>query len=114
MLPDKGIRVPAPALAAHFAVSAPVTGPALFAGTASGFFGDLAYAQIDTPEKRAALVAQAMSLYDATAAAFSKTRPFVAMAFTAMRPTVQTLLANELETLANSLKPTPPPTPPVV
>ena len=110
----KGSAVPSPALAAHFAVSPAVTGPALFAGTASGFFGDLAYAQIDTPEKRAALVAQAMALYDATAAAFSKTRPLVAMEFTAMRPTVQTLLANELETLANQLKPQPVPVPSVV
>ena len=100
-----------PALAAHFAVSPPVNGPAAFAGTVSGFFGDLVYDQIDTPEKRAALVAQAMTLYDATAAAFSKTRPFVAMAFTAMRPTVQSLLANELETLANQLKPQPAPPP---
>jgi len=33
------------------------------------------------------------------------------MAFTAMRPTVQSLLANELETLANQLKPQPAPPP---
>ena len=100
--------MPNSSLAAHFALSPSVSSLSSFVGTAGGWFESLVYSEIDTPDKRAAIVAQVMGLYDATASAIAKKRPLIAAAFAAARPSVQGLLTSELETLANSLAPQPP------
>lgn len=98
-----------PSFSAHLAVSPPVTGALSFGGSALSWLETLAYGQIDTDEKRAAIAGHVMDVYDATGVALGKKNAFVGAAFGAMRPTIESMVIGALKALAAALGPTPTP-----
>lgn len=95
-------------LVAHLAVSQPIQSPGGFVLTVEQWIKQLAYSQIDTADKRAALTSEVMDVYDSIATAASQGSIVVAGAFHVLRPQVAKFVASMIDAASAALAPSDP------